>query len=112
MKNLKKEIRLKCCPFCGCDQMTIYDDWRNDLSCVCCDQCGARGPAVDESDLMDGFIEAAPEEEIKAALHALASDRWNCRPPMSDCYPEDLETLEDDLKLKGGALYGSSVYKD
>lgn len=71
---------------------------------------------------MDGFIEAASEEEIDVALVELAADRWNCRPPMTDLYTDDFaafeqfgettESLEREAKLKGGALYGSSVYKD
>lgn len=71
---------------------------------------------------MDGFIEAATEEEIVVAMKELAATRWNCRPPMADCYQEDLaafeqfgettESLEREAKLEGGALYESSVYKD
>jgi len=71
---------------------------------------------------MDFFIEAASEEEIDVALVELAATRWNCRPPMTDVFPEDrdvfeqfgetIESLEREAKLEGGALYGSSVYKD
>ena len=109
-----EKIRLKCCPFCGCEQLTIRK--RSGCIFVECDQCLSRGSGVDVSELMDGFVEAAPNEEIDRALKELAADRWNCRPPMADCYPEDVRRMWRDwrkkAKLEGGALYGSSVYKD
>ena len=90
------KIRTKCCPFCGCDQVTIRCDHVFNVyySIVVCDQCGASGPSVTDSKLMDGFIEAAPEEEIVAVMKELAANNWNCRPPMSDVFPEDIAAFE------------------
>lgn len=90
-----EKIRLKCCPFCGCDQMTIPHFHSHGHSArVLCNQCYASGPLVNDSDLMDGFIEAASDEEIAEALKELAATRWNCRPPMTDVFPEDLAAFD------------------
>lgn len=69
----------KVCPFCGCDQITINNGFVLDIVYTTCDQCAASGPAVEKRDLMDGFIEAASDDEIEEALKELAVMRWNSR---------------------------------
>lgn len=89
-----EKIRTKCCPFCGCDQVTYQDEGDCGYAYIMCDQCHAKGPEVDKEDLMPGFVETASDEELDAELEALAANRWNCRPPMTDVFPEDLAAFD------------------
>lgn len=88
-----EKIKIKPCPFCGCEQVSYYRTIAGYYYC-CCDQCGAQGPEVSENEVNE-FLD---EDVIKAAAIDLAADRWNCRPDMTNYTSEDLEAFEKACK--------------
>lgn len=72
--------KLRPCPFCGCEQISIgYDPIRSNAF-VYCDQCRAFGPNVSDNDI--GIIAYTTEDvvTIRSAMTELAVELWNFRP--------------------------------
>ncbi len=83
-------VKLRLCPFCGCEQLTMKRGKRLDYAYVQCDECEARGPAVWDHHMGPGFDYLPVEKQINA-LEDRAADYWNNRPPCGNYYPEDLQ---------------------
>lgn len=99
------KLRTKCCPFCGSEVDTAYRS--GGVCVVSCKHCRADGPVVWVEDYLDFADEVMNDEawnEAADRAKAEAVKKWNCRPPMTDVFPEDLEDYE---KTHSAALYGA-----
>lgn len=89
-------VKLRLCPFCGCEQLTMKRVKNATAAFVSCDECNALGPEVWDDMMGPGFDYLPVEKQIKA-LEDRAAEYWNNRPPCGNYYPEDLQD--------GGAEY-------
>ena len=87
--------KLRLCPFCGCEQLTIRRGRSITHAWVTCDQCKATGPDVHYTMMGPGFDYLPVEKQIKA-LEDRAVEYWNMRPPCGNYYPEDLEVVRNE----------------
>ena len=71
-KHLKKEdldAEIKCCPFCGSDNVSLENTWIPSYWVECCD-CSARAES-------DAGYDSSDEGHRDAALNAI--EKWNSR---------------------------------
>lgn len=95
-----EKIKLKCCPFCGDIGAPDLIE-TGEVAFVRCNNCKTYGPYVrldaflpfDFKELDDDYKDAAWDKAAREAKRR-AVINWNCRPPMTDVFPEDLAAFE------------------
>lgn len=108
-RTLKTRLRL--CPFCGSDHLSTAFNYMRGIAFISCDHCYAQGPEVSEVEVIRDDV-ICNMDAVKREMIDRSADRWNCRPPMTNVTPEELEDLEKYAKTDSAALYGASVYEE